>query len=96
LFVGPFAPLPQTTPPTPPPPPPGAARRGVAAGLLNLARHLGLIGGSALLGAVFAAGAPDPTHAAAADVATATHATFALAALLPLVGLGAAWLARRR
>jgi MFS family permease len=74
----------------------GAARRGVAAGLLNLARHLGLIGGSALLGAVFAAGAPDPAHAAAADVATATHATFALAALLPLVGLGAAWLARGR
>jgi hypothetical protein len=56
-----------------------------------LARQLGLIGGSALLGAVFAAGAPDPVHAAAADVAAATHATFALAALLPLLGLGAAW-----
>jgi MFS family permease len=69
----------------------GSDRRGVAAGLLNLARQLGLIGGSALLGAMFAAGAPDPVHAAAADVAAATHATFALAALLPLLGLGAAW-----
>lgn len=74
----------------------GIDRRGVAAGLLNLARQLGLIGGSALLGAVFAAGAPDPAHAAAADVAAATHATFALAALLPLVGLGAASLVRAR
>jgi MFS family permease len=74
----------------------GIERRGVAAGLLNLARQLGLVGGSALLGAVFAAGAPDPAHAAAAEVAAATHATFALAALLPLSGLGAAWLARAR
>ncbi|MCS0579990.1 MFS transporter [Massilia pinisoli] len=74
----------------------GIDRRGVAAGLLNLARQLGLIAGSALLGAVFAAGAPDPAHAAAAQVAAATHATFALAALLPLLGLGAASLVRAR
>jgi MFS family permease len=68
----------------------GSAQRGVAAGLLNLARHLGLIGGSALLGAVFAA----QPRATAAQVAAATHVTFALAALLPLLALGAAWLGR--
>jgi hypothetical protein len=68
----------------------GAARRGVVAGLLNLARQLGLIAGSAVLGAVFA-GHPRGTPA---DVAAATHATFALAALLPLLGLAAAWLGR--
>jgi hypothetical protein len=64
----------------------GGARRGVAAGLLNVARHLGLIAGSALLGAVFAAHA----RGTAAEVAAATHATFALATLLPLLALGAA------
>jgi MFS family permease len=68
----------------------GSARRGVAAGLLNLARHLGLIAGSALLGAVFAA----QPRGTAAQVAAATHATFALAALLPLLALGAAWFGR--
>jgi MFS family permease len=65
----------------------GDARRGVVAGLANLARQLGLIAGSSLLGAVFAPGA-------AHDVAAATHATFAVAALLPLLALGAAWLGR--
>jgi MFS family permease len=69
----------------------GAARRGVVAGLANLARHLGLIAGSALLGAVFAAGA----HGTAREVAAATHATFAVAAPLPLLALGAARLHRR-
>ena len=69
----------------------GGARRGVAAGLLNLARQLGLIAGSALLGTVFAShprGTP-------LEVAAATHATFALATLLPLLALGAAWLGRK-
>jgi MFS family permease len=73
----------------------GDARRGVVAGLLNLARNLGLIAGSALLGAVFAA----HPRGTAAEVAAATRATFALATLLPLLGLGAAFLggrARRR
>lgn len=66
----------------------GAARRGVAAGLLNLARHLGLIAGSALLGAVFAA----RPRGTVAEVAAATHATLLLATLLPLLALAAAWL----
>lgn len=69
----------------------GGARRGVAAGLLNLARQLGLIAGSALLGAAFAA-CPRGT---AIEVAAATHATFALATLAPLLALGAAWLGRK-
>jgi MFS family permease len=69
----------------------GDARRGVVAGLANLARQLGLIAGSALLGAVFAPGA----RGTAQDVAAAMHATFAVAALLPLLALGAAWLGRR-
>jgi MFS family permease len=64
----------------------GSTRRGVVAGLLNLARHVGLIAGSALLGAVFAA----HPRGTAAEVAAATHATFALATLLPLLALGAA------
>lgn len=70
----------------------GPARRGVVAGLLNLARNLGLIAGSGLLGAVFAA----HPRGTALEVAAATHATFALATLLPLLGLGAAWLGRVR
>jgi MFS family permease len=69
----------------------GGARRGVAAGLLNLARQLGLIAGSALLGAVFAS----RPRGTALEVAAATHATFALATLLPLLALGAAWLGRK-
>jgi MFS family permease len=68
----------------------GHARRGVVAGLANLARHLGLITGSALLGAVFAPGA----RGTAQELAAAAHATFAVAALLPLLALGAAWIGR--
>jgi len=59
--------------------------------LANLARHLGLIAGSALLGAVFAAGA----RGTAQEVAAATHATFAMATLLPLLALGVVCLGRR-
>jgi len=69
----------------------GDARRGVVAGLLNLARQLGLIAGSSLLGAVFAPGA----RGTAQDAAAAMHATFAVGALLPLLALGASWLGRR-
>ncbi|MBW8896681.1 MAG: MFS transporter, partial [Massilia sp.] len=68
----------------------GDARRGVVAGLANLARQLGLIAGSALLGAVFAPGMRETAQ----DVAAAMHATFTVAALLPLLALGASWLGR--
>jgi hypothetical protein len=58
--------------------------RGVTSGLLNLSRNLGLIAGTALMGAVFAlaAGTGDTASAPAADVATGTRATFALATAL--------------
>ena len=69
----------------------GDARRGVVAGLANLARQLGLIAGSALPGAVFAPGTRETMH----DVAAAMHTTLMVAALLPLLALGAAWLGRR-
>ncbi|HTI33276.1 MAG TPA: MFS transporter [Miltoncostaea sp.] len=66
-----------------------ADRRGVTSGLLNLSRNLGLITGTALMGAVFAfaAGTGDTASAPAADVATGTRATFALATVL----IAAAW-----
>ena len=58
--------------------------RGVTSGMLNLSRNLGLITGTALMGAVFAfaAGTGDTASAPAADVATGTRATFALATVL--------------
>jgi len=68
----------------------GDARRGVVAGLANLARLLGLIAGPALPGAVFAPGARETPQ----DVAAAMHTTFTVAALLPLLALGVARVGR--
>lgn len=61
-----------------------ADRRGAVAGLLSLARNLGLITGSAALGAVFAWAAIPAAGAMAkpADIARGLHATFAVAAAL--------------
>lgn len=61
----------------------GTAQRGVVAGLLNVARNLGLMSGASLMGAVFAwgAGASDLTHAPPDALAAGMHATFGLAAL---------------
>ena len=55
-----------------------ADQRGVVAGMLNLARNLGLITGASVMGAVFAAatGAADSTAAEAAAVATGMRTTF--------------------
>ena len=66
-----------------------AAERGITAGLLNLSRNLGLITGASLMGAVFAGavGTPDIARAAGPAVATGLQVTFALAAILMLVGL---------
>lgn len=64
----------------------GAApdQRGVVAGLLNLARNLGLIIGASAIGTVFAcaSGAVDLAHAPAAAVASGAHTAFGVAALL--------------
>jgi MFS family permease len=65
-----------------------AARRGVIGGLLNLSRNLGLITGSAVLGAVFSL-ASRAEHAAASPTAIAfgMHVTFATAAGLAVIAL---------
>ena len=70
-----------------------ADRRGLVSGLLNLARNLGLVTGAAALGAVFAAAAGGPIADVRPEaVAWATHAVFAMSALL----MAAAILALRR
>lgn len=68
--------------------------RGVVAGTLNLSRNLGLVAGSWVLGAVFAAasGATEITLARPAAIATATRLTYAAATALGLVAL--VWIAR--
>ena len=74
-----------------------ADRRGSLSGLLQLARNLGSITGSAGMGAAFAAACGDhpPATAPAEVVADATRSTFLLASLLLLVaGLGALYFAR--
>lgn len=76
-------------------------QRGVVAGLLNLARNLGLVTGASVMGAVFAraAAAVDVTTASAEAVASATRTTFAVAAVVSVVALvisaGAQALAKR-
>ncbi|KAF1012213.1 MAG: Riboflavin transporter RibZ [Pseudomonas fluorescens] len=61
-----------------------ADRRGVIAGLLNLSRNVGLMGGAKVLGAAFAWVAGDLADAAPHTITTGMHATFALA--LGLIG----------
>jgi EmrB/QacA subfamily drug resistance transporter len=62
----------------------GPQERGVVSGLLNLSRHLGLITGAAVMGAVFAAatGTHDFASAAPSAVAAGTRMTFACAAIV--------------
>jgi MFS family permease len=59
-------------------------RRGVISGMLNLSRNLGLITGTAAMGALFAfaAGVSDITTARSAAVANGMRITFAVAAVL--------------
>jgi EmrB/QacA subfamily drug resistance transporter len=72
-------------------------RRGVASGLLSLARNLGLITGASVMGAVFAAAtaAGDLTRARPAEVATGMRVTYAVALGLVLVALALAVRTRR-
>ena len=74
-----------------------ADQRGVVAGMLSLARNLGLITGSAFMGAVFAfgSGAADITTARPEAVAVGMRIAFAAAALLILFALSIAIAARR-
>jgi EmrB/QacA subfamily drug resistance transporter len=65
------------------------AQRGVRSGLLNLSRNLGLISGTALMGAIFAfaAGAAELTSAPPAAIASGLQTTFTAATILVLLGL---------
>jgi MFS family permease len=76
----------------------GAARRGVAAGMLSLARNVGLMAGVALMGAVFARGAGNKelAEAAGGDVASGTRWVFLVAVGMTAMALGVAGLVERR
>jgi EmrB/QacA subfamily drug resistance transporter len=71
-------------------------RRGVISGVLNLSRNLGLITGASVMGAVFAlaSGTRDVATAPAAAVAAGMRITFAVATVLIVVALAAAFSAR--
>lgn len=74
-----------------------ARRRGVTAGLLNLARNAGLMAGVAGMGAVFesAVGSGEPLAAGAQAVASGTRVVFLVGAAVVAVGLGVAAVGRR-
>ncbi|MBI2240506.1 MAG: MFS transporter [Magnetospirillum gryphiswaldense] len=60
--------------------------RGVVSGLLNLSRNLGLVSGASAMGAVFALGAGDLSQAMPEQVGLGMRLTYAVAAVLALVG----------
>lgn len=62
-------------------------QRGVVSAMLGLARNLGLITGAAVMGAVFALAAGDPTQAPATAIASGLHTTFGVATALMLLTL---------
>jgi MFS family permease len=62
-------------------------QRGVVSAMLGLARNLGLITGAAVMGAVFALAAGDPTQAPATSIASGLHITFGVAVALMLMAL---------
>lgn len=62
-------------------------QRGVVSAMLGLARNLGLITGAAVMGAVFALAAGDPTQAPATAIASGLHITFGVAVALMLMAL---------
>ena len=70
-------------------------QRGIASGLLNLSRNLGLITGASAMGAVFAAAA-DITTAPADAVARGMRVTFAVATILIAGALSIAMVTYRR
>jgi MFS family permease len=72
--------------------------RGVISGMLSLSRNLGLVTGTAVMGAVFAfaVGTKDVAAAAPAAIAGGMGFTFAVAAGLVIVTIGIAVVGRRR
>jgi MFS family permease len=73
-------------------------QRGVISGLLNLSRNVGLITGTAVMGALFArgAGSSEIASASASDVARGMHITFIAATVLIVAALAVAVKARTR
>lgn len=63
-------------------------QRGVVSGLLNLSRNLGLVSGASVLGAVFALGAGDLAQAGPEQVGLGMRLSYAVAAVMALVGWG--------
>lgn len=66
-----------------------SAQRGVASGLLNLSRNLGLITGASLMGALYAygSGTTDATHALAEASSNGLRLSFAVATALVVIAL---------
>ena len=66
--------------------------RGVISGMLSLSRNVGLITGAAAMGAVFSisSGVSDFAHARPDAIATGMHTTFAVAAIVLVLGLAIA------
>lgn len=76
-----------------------ASQRGVASGMLSLARNFGLITGASVMGLIFTAAAavPDLHTASASAIASALHVTFAAGAILAVLALAAVrWQHRTR
>lgn len=75
----------------------GAGQQGLVSGMLNLSRNLGLVAGTSLLGAVFAAasGAPDVAAAEPAAVAAGMRVAFGVAAALVVAAIAVLALAMR-
>jgi Na+/melibiose symporter-like transporter len=73
-------------------------QRGVVSGMLNLSRNLGLVTGASVMGAVFAfaSAAADINTASPEAIAMGMRVTFAVAAILLVVGLAIAVGASRR
>jgi len=69
------------------------AQRGVASGLLNLSRNLGLITGASAMGALFAHASVSSaaTTSAAQAVAAGMRATFMVGATLMVIAIAVAW-----
>lgn len=67
----------------------GADQRGVVSGMLNLARNLGLMTGASVMGAIFAFASTsrDIQWATASQISEGMRLTYAVAALLGIMGL---------
>ena len=71
-------------------------RQGVASGMLNLSRNLGLITGASVMGALFAHGsaASDATTGGPEAVVAGMRATFVVGATLIVIAIAMAWVSQ--